>query len=175
MALGTTSFQGFSPTRPYGARKALGGPDEVDLNMLRYCNKIYNRQSEVISSHKENKFKPSLTKNLFFKYFWALVWTGRTLHVAGVNVGELKASLPTSSTLFRNAPFPSFLYAYVWCSRELSWDNRENTLFISIRMNSTRSVIGYLHNSRRTVSFTSCHPGRDNTRIYLTTLGSVNQ
>ena len=69
MALGTTSFQGFSPTRPYGARKALGGPEEVDLNMLRYCNKIYNRQSEVISSHKENKFKPSLTKNLFFKYF----------------------------------------------------------------------------------------------------------
>ena len=49
MALGPTSFQGFSPTRPYGARKALGVPDEVDLNMLRYCNKIYNRQSNQLS------------------------------------------------------------------------------------------------------------------------------
>ena len=43
MALGPTLFQGFSPTRPCGVRKALGGGgDEADLNMLRYCNKIYN-------------------------------------------------------------------------------------------------------------------------------------
>ena len=125
--------------------------------MLRYCNKIYNRQSEVTSSHKGNKFKPCLTKNLFSKYFWAFVWTDRTLHVAGVNVGEFKASHPTS-TLFRNAPLPLLFIrlCLMFTKTKLRYINQENALFISIRMNSTRSVIGYLHvsgtfrNSRRT-------------------------
>ena len=89
MALGPTSFQGFSPTRPYGARKALGGPDEVDLNMLRYCNKIYNRQSEVISFHKENKFKPCITKKLFFLIFLSLGVNGPDLTCGGCKCGRI--------------------------------------------------------------------------------------